>query len=79
MGRSISLALADGVRSGPTETPYSPNEMEDVATEALEELVEKARAVKSVEELKPLAASIAHHRAVSLKAAKSFTAEQTKR
>jgi RNA polymerase sigma factor (sigma-70 family) len=28
--------------------------------------VEKVRAVKSVEELKPLAASIAHHRAVSL-------------
>src|SRR6267378_183643 len=46
--------------------PYFPNEMEDVAIEALEELVEKVRAVKSVEELKPLAASIAHHRAVSL-------------
>ena len=46
--------------------PYFPNEVEDVAIEALEELVEKVRAVKAVEELKPLAASIAHHRAVSL-------------
>lgn len=46
--------------------PYFPNEVEDVAIEALEELVEKVRAVKSSEELKPLAASIAHHRAVSL-------------
>ena len=46
--------------------PYFPNEVEDVAIEALEELVEKVRAVKSAEELKPLAASIAHHRAVSL-------------
>jgi RNA polymerase sigma factor (sigma-70 family) len=32
----------------------------------LEQLVEKVHSVKSVEELKPLAASIAHHRAVSL-------------
>jgi RNA polymerase sigma factor (sigma-70 family) len=46
--------------------PYLPNEVEDVAIEALEELVEKVRVVKSSEELKPLAASIAHHRAVSL-------------
>ena len=46
--------------------PYFPNEIEDVAIEALEELVEKVRGVKSVEELKPLAASIAHNRAVSL-------------
>jgi len=46
--------------------PYFPNEAEDVAIEALEELVEKVRAVKSVEELRPLAAGIAHHRAVSL-------------
>ena len=46
--------------------PYFPNEVEDVAIEALEELVEKVREVKSSEELKPLAASIAHHRAVSL-------------
>src|SRR5438309_1280567 len=46
--------------------PYVPNEVEDIAIEALEELVEKVRKVKSAEELKPLAASIAHHRAVSL-------------
>ena len=46
--------------------PYFPNEVEDVAIESLEELVEKVRVVKLVEELKPLAASIAHHRAVSL-------------
>jgi RNA polymerase sigma factor (sigma-70 family) len=46
--------------------PYFPNEAEDVAIEALEELVPKVREVKTVEELRPLAASIAHHRAVSL-------------
>ena len=46
--------------------PFLPEEIEDVAIEALEELVEKVREVKAVEELKPLAASIAHHRAVSL-------------
>ncbi len=46
--------------------PYLPNDIEDVAIEALEELVEKVRTVKSPEELKPLAASIAHNRAVSL-------------
>ncbi len=46
--------------------PYFPNEIEDVAIESIEQLVEKVRGVKSVEELKPLAASIAHHRAVSL-------------
>jgi RNA polymerase sigma factor (sigma-70 family) len=46
--------------------PYFPNEVEDVAIEALEELVEKVRVVTASEELKPLAASIAHHRAVSL-------------
>ena len=46
--------------------PYFPSEIEDVAIEALEGLVEKVRVVKSSEELKPLAASIAHHRAVSL-------------
>ena len=45
--------------------PYLPADVEDVAIEALEELVEKVRDLKSVEELKPLAASIAHHRAVS--------------
>jgi RNA polymerase sigma factor (sigma-70 family) len=46
--------------------PYLPNEIEDVAIESIEQLVEKVRGIKSVEELKPLAASIAHHRAVSL-------------
>jgi len=46
--------------------PYFPSEAEDVAIEVLEELVPKVREVKTVEELKPLAASIAHHRAVSL-------------
>jgi RNA polymerase sigma factor (sigma-70 family) len=46
--------------------PYFPEEAEDVAIEALEELVPKVREVKTVEELRPLAASIAHHGAVSL-------------
>lgn len=46
--------------------PYFAEEAEDVAIEALEELVPKVREVKTVEELRPLAASIAHHRAVSL-------------
>jgi RNA polymerase sigma factor (sigma-70 family) len=46
--------------------PYLPSEIEDVAIESIEQLMEKVREVKSVEELKPLAASIAHHRAVSL-------------
>lgn len=45
--------------------PFLPGDVEDVAIEALEELVEKVREVARVEELKPLAASIAHHRAVS--------------
>jgi RNA polymerase sigma factor (sigma-70 family) len=43
-----------------------PNEAEDIAIETLEELVGKVPVVKSAEELRPLAASIAHHRAVSL-------------
>jgi RNA polymerase sigma factor (sigma-70 family) len=46
--------------------PFLPDEIEDVAIESLEALVEKVREVQTVEELKPLAASIAHHRAVSL-------------
>ena len=46
--------------------PFLPGEVEDVAIESLEQLVEKVREVKSVEELKPLAAGIAHNRAVSL-------------
>ena len=46
--------------------PFLPDEIEDVAIEALEELVGKVREIKVAEELKPLAASIAHHKAVSL-------------
>jgi RNA polymerase sigma factor (sigma-70 family) len=46
--------------------PFFPSEIEDVAIEALEELVAKVREVETIEELKPLAASIAHNRAVSL-------------
>jgi RNA polymerase sigma factor (sigma-70 family) len=46
--------------------PHFPREAQDVATEALGELVPKVREVKDVEELRLLAASIAHHRAVSL-------------
>jgi RNA polymerase sigma factor (sigma-70 family) len=46
--------------------PFLPDQVEDMAIEALEELVDKVRSIKSVEELKPLSASIAHHRAVGL-------------
>ena len=46
--------------------PFLPGEVEDVAIESLEELIEKVRELRSVEELKPLAASIAHNRSVSL-------------
>jgi len=46
--------------------PFLPDEIEDVAIEALEVLVEKVREVSVVEELKPLLAGITHHRAVSL-------------
>lgn len=46
--------------------PFLPGEVEDVAIESLEQLVEKVRELKTVEELKPLAAGIAHNRAVSL-------------
>lgn len=46
-------------------SPFLPADVEDAAIESLEELVEKVREVKRVEELKPLLASIAHHRAVS--------------
>src|SRR5438034_8572765 len=45
--------------------PFLPQDVEDVAIEALEALVEKVPEVRSVEELKPLVASIAHHKAVS--------------
>jgi RNA polymerase sigma factor (sigma-70 family) len=46
--------------------PYFPREAEDVATEALGELVPRVCEVKDVEELRLLAVSIAHHRAVTL-------------
>ena len=46
--------------------PFFPEDVEDVAIEALEEVVGKVRTLKSGEELKPLVASIAHNRAVSL-------------
>lgn len=44
---------------------FLPEEVEDAAIEALEELVEKVNVVGQVEELKPLVASVAHNRAVS--------------
>lgn len=43
-----------------------PEDVEDVAIQALETLVEKVLEVKTVEELKPLTAAIAHNLAVSL-------------
>ena len=48
-----------------TLQPYLPAEVEDVAIESMEALVEKVREVRSVDELKPLVASIAHNRSVS--------------
>ena len=45
--------------------PFLPDEVEDAAIEALEAIVEKVRSVGSADELKPLAASIAHNLAVS--------------
>jgi DNA-directed RNA polymerase specialized sigma24 family protein len=45
--------------------PFLPADIEDVALEALEELVEKVHGIESVDELKPLTASICHNRAVS--------------
>lgn len=45
--------------------PFLPGDVEDVAIETLEEIVDKVREVKDVEELKPLAASIAHNLSVS--------------
>ena len=44
---------------------HLPGEMEDVAIETLEELIEKVHDVERVEELRLLTASIAHNRAVS--------------
>ena len=46
-------------------SPFLPADVEDVAIESLEELVQKVREVGRTEELRPLLASIAHHRAVS--------------
>ena len=45
--------------------PFLPGDVEDVAIETLEEIVDKVREVKRVEELKALAASIAHNLSVS--------------
>lgn len=56
----VVFAVAQG-RLG----PFLPADVEDVAIESLEELVEAAQTLKRAEELKPLAASIAHNRAVS--------------
>src|ERR1041385_3512443 len=44
---------------------HLPAEVEGVAIQAIEELVEEVKQVVSVEELKPLVASIAHNLAVS--------------
>jgi RNA polymerase sigma factor (sigma-70 family) len=46
--------------------PFLPGDLEDVAIETLEEIVDKVREVDRVEDLKPLTASIAHNRSVSL-------------
>jgi RNA polymerase sigma factor (sigma-70 family) len=45
-------------------SPFLPQDVEDVAIEALEKLVPKVRTVKTVEEFKPLATAIAHNLAV---------------
>src|SRR6059036_1256056 len=45
--------------------PVLPGDVEDVAIETLEELVDKVREVERVEELKALVSSIAHNRSVS--------------
>jgi RNA polymerase sigma factor (sigma-70 family) len=55
---------AFGAAQVPLHT-YLPADVEDVAIEAVEQLVEAVRELKTVEELKPLVASIAHNRAVS--------------
>ncbi|MFA5033917.1 MAG: sigma-70 family RNA polymerase sigma factor [bacterium] len=44
---------------------FCPEDVEDVAIQALETLVEKVATLKSVDELKPLTARIAHNLAVS--------------
>src|SRR5947208_2011309 len=45
--------------------PFLPQDVEDMAIETLEAVVEKVHEVGSVEELRRLTASIAHHKAVS--------------
>lgn len=45
---------------------YYPEDVEDVAIQALEALVEKVSTLKAIEELKRLTAGIAHNLAVSL-------------
>lgn len=45
--------------------PFLPSDAEDVAMEALEVLVEKVREVRTVDELKPLVASVTHNLSVS--------------
>ena len=45
--------------------PFLPSDVEDVAIETLEGIVDKVCEVERVEELKPLAASIAHNLSVS--------------
>lgn len=44
---------------------FLPADVEDVAIESLEEMVAVTKTLKHAEELKPLAASVAHNRAVS--------------
>lgn len=56
----VVFAVAQG-----TLQPYLPADVEDAAIEALEDLIEHLPRVQSTEELKPLAASIAHRRSVS--------------
>ena len=56
----VVLAVAQG-----TLQAYLPADVEDAAIEALEDLVELVPQVRSAEELKPLAASVAHRRSVS--------------
>ena len=56
----VAVAVAQG-----TLQAHLPTDVEDAAIEALEDLVEHVPQVRSVEELKPLTASIAHRRAVS--------------
>ena len=69
-----------------TLQPYLPAEVEDVAIESLEALVEKVRELKSVEELKPLVARgesftntflVERDLAATLEQARSFVKQRT--